>query len=117
MRYLLLFFIFLFISCQNKKSPDNSVEAHKLFSNTVDLIWDFSSQIRDASDSLSVDSLQNLFEKRMVDINFSVLPETDLKLTEEENDSIFYLMTLMQQTTAKKLKELSIIVADSVPEK
>lgn len=103
-----------FYSCQKHENKDNSEEARELFNKSAFLINEFTDKIASAQDSLTVDSLQQLFEKRIVDLNFSFSPETDYKLTEEENDSIFYLMSRMKNITHLKLEEFSIQVPDSL---
>lgn len=111
-----LLFLSLFSSCKKRDQSNNIEEARELFNNSVELIHETIEKINLSQDSLMVDSLQKDFEKRIVEINFSFPPETDLKLTEEENDSLFSLMKEMRQLTDKKLEDLSISIPDSIPE-
>ena len=85
-----------------------SEEARQLFQESSELIMDITSKMQTASDSITLDSLSQYLEKRLTDVNFSFPPETDYQLTEEENDSIFKLMRLMEKTYAERLEYLSL---------
>ena len=118
-RITLYFIIFLIvcsfvISCGNKKESRRSGDADVLFTQSVNLLNQITQQLTFAKDSLSVDSLSDLFEKKIVEINFSVSPETDLNLTEQENDSLSKLYGKYLSIKRAKLIEFSITYNDSV---
>lgn len=118
-RITLSFIIFLIvcpfvISCGNKKESRRSGDADVLFTQSVNLLNQITQQLTFAKDSLSVDSLSDLFEKKIVEINFSVSPETDLNLTEQENDSLSNLYRKYLSIKSAKLIEFSITYNDSV---
>lgn len=110
---ILLVLIFLF-SCKKNVTKENDDDARNLFMNTSKLLLELTSELKNSQDSLQVDSLMNLFEHKMIEINFSVPPETDLKLTEEENDSIFKLMNNLKNLQIEMLETFSRIHNDSV---
>lgn len=106
---LVIFNCGFFQSC--RKQPDNSaaeMEARNLFTKSVETISHFSKEIEHAQDSLTVDSLETAFEKSLTEINFSFPPQTDYKLTEQENDSIFILLGNLKKTIEAKLSSLSV---------
>ena len=105
--YLVFFLLILFTSCKKKTTPVNNEDAHELFNQTSSLLVEFTDKIQLAQDSASVDSLKQLVEKHLVDINFSVRPETDYKITEEENDSLFRLMNQYRNISQEKLRSIS----------
>ena len=109
-----ILFLLLSVSCVKKEKEEGGEEARHLFEKSVDLIKNITSGISESADSSSIDSLKLLFEKKIVEINFSVPPETDRKLTEEENDSLFDLMMKMKNQTNKKLESLSRETNDSI---
>lgn len=118
-RITLSFIIFLIvcpfvISCGNKNESRRSGDADVLFTQSVNLLNQITQQLTFAKDSLSVDSLSDLFEKKIVEINFSVSPETDLNLTEQENDSLSKLYRKYLSIKRAKLIEFSITYNDSV---
>ena len=116
--FIILFFSLLGITfsttaCSHKKDTIDNEEAGYLYNSSLTLISELTSEISRANDSLSVDSLFNLFEKRLTNLNFTVAPETDLKLTEQENDSIFILINKLIETKREKLCDLSKV--DTIP--
>lgn len=103
-----LHFICFFVSlcflgaCEMKDKKEKSEEAEKLYQESIETLNLFISQIQSANDSISIDSLLERYEKKITDINFAVSPETDLKLTEQQNDSIYKLIEKLQRVTATK---------------
>ena len=119
MRYFYLLFSFILISlfsCKEKHKTISSQEAEELFNNSAELIINVTSQINQACDSAAVDSLYAVYEKKITDINFSVPPETDLKLTEQENDSLFRLQQRLNLIVKMRLEMFHKTYADTIPE-
>ena len=85
-------FFFCFLSCTNKEKDTKNEDANLLFDKSVELIKDFSQKLSNASDSVQIDSLISTFEKKITELNFSFPPNTDLKLSEQENDSLYKLL-------------------------
>lgn len=108
MRIILISIIafFLCLSCIREKDNNDDHEARLLFDTSALLIKDFSNKFLKAIDSIQIDSLDKSFEKKMIEINFSVPPETDLRLTEQENDSLYKLLMILYQIRLDKLKEI-----------
>ncbi|MCH5227508.1 MAG: hypothetical protein J1F16_06825 [Muribaculaceae bacterium] len=113
------FFLPLFIiitSCGKKEDTTGSEDARQLFTLSAINILEFTERISNSKDSSEIDSLTQLFEKTITDINFSVPPETDLKLTEQENDSLFKLLKQMRSETQARLYELGQVKNDTLNE-
>ena len=119
-----VFFISLFLSvililpplssC-HKKSEDNvNVEAEELFSKSVEIILNYTRLIEVSHDSIELDSLVAAFEKEIDRINFTVPPETDFKLSEQENDSLFFLLQNLNIEKKFKFKSFSIQRIDTI---
>ena len=108
---ILILILLLFCACENKTVSPADVEARILYEQTTETIRSFIMQLHTASNPLEIDSLQKLFEKRITEINFSFPPETDLKLTEQENDSIYHLLQQFSQLKAIKLSSLDTIAS------
>lgn len=111
---LVLTLFLVMMACQQKRETDNGVDATQLFNQSAELMIEMTNQIRNATDSSMIDSLSKLYEKRVIDINFSFPPQTDLKLSEQDNDSLFKLANQLLETKSLKLKGLSIVEPDSV---
>lgn len=112
---LLVAISFSVSSCAQKEDTEKNEVARELFSRSADLILDITRQIKLAPDSTSVDSLSEIYEKRITDINFDFPPQTDLKLNEIENDSLFHLINLMRKEITFRLQDLSVAQADTIP--
>lgn len=104
---LSIFSLLLFLSCSGKKENNFDENTQRLFVESVKLIKEYRIKIREAKDSVIVDSLFASFDKRLSDINFSVPPLTDLNLNEFQNDSIKNLMTELIHEKSRRLLELS----------
>ena len=98
--------ILLMTSCAGNQEENRQDESQLLFQNSVDLISKFSENIKMAGDSLLVDSLKTEFDKQLADLNFNFPPNTDLKLTEQDNDSIYTLINNFRNESEKRLVEL-----------
>lgn len=109
--FLLLFFCSAgLISC-NKPLDNSSLEATTLlFKESTQLIKETCNKFKEAKDSTELDSLSDLFEKRFTDLNMKFPSNTDLNMTEQDNDSIFKLITLLRNIKENKLKEFSLNV-------
>ena len=100
------FLVISMISCVKKENKEQNEDSQKLFEQSALLIKEFSEKIKTAQDSASVDSLSELFEKKLTQINFDFPAETDLKLSEQDNDSLFKLIRQYQNIKILKLSEL-----------
>lgn len=109
----LLSFLFL-ISCTKNEDKIKNEEARDLFRESAETIKEFTELISYAVKIDEIDSIQFIFEKKINDINFSFSPETDLKLTEQENDSLFKLLEEMKNVTQRKMKILTDTINSSI---
>lgn len=115
--FFLVLLLVSFSACKKAINDDQKVYAQTLYENSVELLNKVRHSIDEAQDSLQVDSLYALMEKKMTEINFSVPPETDLKLSEQENESIYKLLSVINNLRQKKLEEFSVkFLRDSVPD-
>ena len=106
-----LFFIIgilAFAGCTQNTNRQSDTEPHDLFVKSVGLQHEFLKKMEAAEDSISIDSLLNVYEKAITEINFSVKPLTDFKLTEQENDSLSKLTLKIVELKKKKLSEFNI---------
>lgn len=114
--FMLIVFSLYFFSCKQKEDKEPNEDARELFNRSVSLIIDITSKIKNSSDSTEVDSLSQIFEKKITDLNFEFPSLTDLKLNEIENDSLYKLLQSMKNEKSIKLKELSESISDTIPE-
>ena len=107
--------VMVLASCvNNDEGNKNLLLPRQLFSQSAEILNDEIKNIFNMRDSLEVDSLHEALEKKLVDINFSYPPETDLLLTEQENDSLFKLLSVFRNIKEEKLKEFHINKTDTI---
>ena len=108
--------LFLFLgSCRKQEEHKGDAEARELFKQSAEFIVDITNQMKETKDSVSIDSLSAVFEKKITEINFAFPPQTDFKLTQQENDSIYKLQENLRRIKEEKLKEFSQIPLDTLP--
>ena len=119
MRFYFIFLIIattiFIVSCEKKVTQFHNEEARQLFEESASLISKYTDEIKIAPDSASVDSLNERFEKKITEINFHYPSETDLNMTEQENDSLFNLLSNLKQVTTIRLQELKKTDNDTIP--
>lgn len=104
--FLFLFFLASLCSCGEKEVKEDQIYSRQLFQDSSNEIIKYINYISCATDSTQLDSISQRFEKRITEINFSYPPDTDLNLTEEENDSLFKLLTQLEKIKKQKQKDL-----------
>ena len=97
--------LLLICACSNSDSSKNNIEARELFQKSTELINQYSDKIGLASTPYAVDSLLEHFDKDISDLNFAFPPQTDLSLTEQENDSLIKLLDRMQFIKKNRLQD------------
>lgn len=101
------------MGCKRERIDQND-DASLLFDESAQVIIEYTDKIRAAQDSLSVDSLSEAFEKRIIDINFSFPGDTDLKLSEQDNDSLYSLLQTYLNVKKEVYRNLAISPVDSL---
>lgn len=112
---LTLGFVCALCACEKKEVSDNSPEARELFNRSAALIIETTNSLQSAKDITELDSLNSTYEKRITDLNFQYPPQTDYKLTEEENDSLSRLMKRMEYMKKEKIREFEKQETDTIP--
>lgn len=110
----LLPILFLLSGCNKNKGADLPDPASELFISSANAILEFTKQLEHAKDSLEVDSISIQFEKELIRINFSFPPQTDYKISEQDNDSLYKLLTGWRIAKDNVLNRLSKFKTDSL---
>lgn len=111
---LIMAFLSLTLSCKRVDSK-NSDNVHQiLFSQSAEIIINYTAEMNNAMDSMAVDSLMNELDHKLTDINFEFPPLTDLKLTEQENDSLIKLTTALKKAEMKRLRALNALYVSKI---
>lgn len=97
--------LILLSSCIHADSNEKNDESNLLFRKSVQLLNTYIDSIENCTDSLTLQNLRRNFDNKITSLNFEFPPDTDLDMSEEENDSLIVLY--------KKMKS-SILHRDSV---
>lgn len=110
---LLVFFIAsgLFSCKKTRKEPDLK-EAHELFLKTIDLYNDRIIKISHSKDSDEMNKYIIETDNMLTRLNYEFSPDTDLLLSEQENDSIYKLYLKFIETKEAKGRELEKLSID-----
>lgn len=92
--------------CRRKDDNNLDREAKELFENSVRLIKSYSDSLKTAGDTARIEYLTNAFDKSLTSLNFKYPADTDLSLSEEENDSMIKLISRIVELRQQRLKEL-----------
>lgn len=93
-------------ACRHEERNIGREQAVSLYSKICSTTIKYTDSIRNAGDSATVDALRDRFEERLVEINYSVAPDTDYSLSEGENDTIKMRLDSLVAMHARRLSEL-----------
>ena len=100
-----------FSSCGNVKTDNGEAMADQLFEKSANVIKGYTDSFANVADSATLRRLKDGFNEKMSKINFQFPADTDLKLSEEENDSLIRLIDRLVETIREKEAAL---VKDSI---
>lgn len=83
--------IFSFSQCTSKPDNTKRLQARALYTESVRMIKHFSDSMRSASDSARVEELAERFMHDLTALNFKFPTDTDLEMSEGENDTLINL--------------------------
>lgn len=89
--HITAFFLFssgCLISCSKRDKPVQTDESDILYEGLITLVKEYSDILEQASDSASASEAFTRFNILLDSVNFAVAPDTDLLLTEAENDTL-----------------------------
>lgn len=116
--YAAIMIVLMCLSCSRRHEPISHEDAGKMFEKSINLLILYTDSISNAADSTQVEGLLNAYEYKINAINFEFPPDTDLRLTEEENDSLIKMTDRLVAARKERLKHFSqppvINVSDSV---
>ena len=101
--------------CKEKSDENSNIAADKLFEKSLLLLTAYTDSLKTAKDSAHVESLARAFESKINAVNFEFPPDTDLKLSQEENDSLIKMTDRLVDARISRLKWFATPSQDSVP--
>ncbi len=83
----------IFASCSKETKHKDRSNANEMYERICKLTKEYTEKVADSPDSASWAATCVEFEDKLDKVNFSYPPDTDLLLTEGQNDTIYSLMT------------------------
>lgn len=94
-------------SCKENKNTLNHDHARELFIKSMYLAEKCIDSIENAADSATIIRILDNFNTQLTAVNYQFPPDTDLELSEEENDSLIRLFKRLDSTTRTRYKKIS----------
>ena len=104
---IISFLTLITAACSKEQTRERSDDCRFLYKESLKLIRSSQKAIENATDSMQADSLYLSFQTKLDSLNFIVGPNTDLELTEEENDTIFRNLMELKEAREAKMKNLA----------
>ncbi|MCM1377124.1 MAG: hypothetical protein NC097_05535 [Clostridium sp.] len=95
--WVFLIFVFGSVAC-SKSEVQRADFSDGLYQESVELAREYILKIKNAPDSASVDSLMARYQDIIDSLNFQYPPDTDMKLTEGQNDTLTILSAKLVKT-------------------
>lgn len=99
-------FLLCLSACSREKSAKDRSQADEMFSRICSLTKEYSERLEAAPDSADWASMCSEFEEKLDKISFSYPPDTDLLLTEGQNDTIHSLMQDYVKVRESRIHEI-----------
>lgn len=105
------------VGCGNGKRVKDRTDAHELFDAVTTLTKSYIAKIAAASDSAVWATLCEEYEDSLDKVNFRFPPDTDLMLTEGQNDTITTLIATYVRVRDERIHSLlhPVEPSDSIP--
>ena len=95
-----------FTFCAEKNKEVKERASTLLFSEISQLYKTYTDSVETSNSIEEINFYKENFEKKITDINYSYPPNTDLEMTEEENDSIIKLNKKYKNRVEEKIREI-----------
>ena len=92
------------VACQPKPVVEMGDESERLFRDSTSLASTYADSITAAADSAEAQEIYRRFGAKMDSLNFSVPADTDLLLTEGENDTLVNLILGVRKALTERLR-------------
>lgn len=109
--YHIVIFSFLLsvVSCSSKEEVSHDVDTDKLYNSTLSLIKTYTDSLRTSADTMELSMVFANFNHQLEKLNFDVVPDTDLHLTEDRNDTLYMKLMDLRRLYDDRKKELEAI--------
>lgn len=105
----------LLSGCNREQTNVSHEAAAQLYTESIKLLAAYIDSLKNAGDSAQVESLDRTFDSKINAVNFAFPPDTDLRLTEEENDSLIKMAVRMVRIRKERLHYFAYGNNDTIP--
>lgn len=92
--------------CKSESKEKDRSDADKMFARICKLTKEYTEKLSEAPDSATWAEVYNEFEDKLEKISFSYPPDTDLLLTEGQNDTIQNLLEEIVKVKKEKIHDI-----------
>lgn len=90
--------------CRRENSEKDRTQADEMFLRICELTKEYTSKLEEAPDSADWADTCSEFEEKLDKISFSYPPDTDILLTEGQNDTIYALMQEYVKARTRRIR-------------
>ncbi|MEE1022497.1 MAG: hypothetical protein U0L83_05145 [Muribaculaceae bacterium] len=101
--FIALMCAIMLAACVQTTDQSKRADARRLYIRSAELAKLYGDSIQAAKDSATVNRLDSTYLAELTKLNLSVPPETDIWLTEGENDTLFMLTETYVEIRARRL--------------
>lgn len=102
-------FLLSVVSCSSKEETSDDVDTDKLYNSTLSLIKTYTDSLRTSADTMELSMVFANFNHQLEKLNFDVVPDTDLHLTEDRNDTLYMKLMDLRRLYDDRKKELEAV--------
>lgn len=100
-------------SCSEHRQDDRS-QPDELFARTVEIVKKYTDSLRSVPDTAAIARLTDSYEAAVTKLNLSYPPETDMRMTEGQQDSIWRYTRKFLEVKRSRIRHLLKHNTDSV---
>lgn len=94
-------------SCTHDNTSQRDPYAIRLYEQSRQLLLQYTDSFQSARDTAAIARIEKSYHDKLLKINFSVPPDTDIRMSEGENDTLYMLTKKMLVVKEKRLKKLT----------
>lgn len=112
--YLFSLMMLIVASCQkNQEAEEQTRDAQLLYNESKKLLKIYTDSLKNATTRMDLENISERFENSLASLYNQYPSETDMEMTEGENDTLYLLTKKLLVTKDRRAKELGPLVAEN----
>lgn len=103
-----------FISSCSEQQQDDRSQPDELFARTVEIVKTYTDSLHSAPDTAAIARLTDSYEAAVTKLNLSYPPETDMRMTEGQQDSIWRYTRKFLEVKRSRIRHLVSHKCDTI---